>query len=70
VIDPEAARAVAATTAANVPGGAIEVVFILLVAATALAASSRWLRETGALRDEVFRRVERDLDLEELRMES
>jgi monovalent cation/hydrogen antiporter len=28
------------------------------------------LRDTGAVRDEVFRRVERDLDLEELRMES
>jgi Na+/H+ antiporter len=28
------------------------------------------MRETGALSDEVFRRVERDLDLEELRMEA
>jgi CPA1 family monovalent cation:H+ antiporter len=28
------------------------------------------LQETGAIRDEVYRRVERDLDLEELRMES
>ena len=28
------------------------------------------LRETGALSDDVFRRVERDLDLEELRMEA
>jgi Na+/H+ antiporter len=28
------------------------------------------LRETGGLRDDVFRRVERDLDLEELRMEA
>lgn len=28
------------------------------------------MRETGALGDEVFRRVERDLDLEELRMEA
>jgi monovalent cation/hydrogen antiporter len=28
------------------------------------------LKETGAVRDDVFRRVERDLDLEELRMEA
>jgi hypothetical protein len=28
------------------------------------------LRETGGLRDDVFRRIERDLDLEELRMEA
>jgi CPA1 family monovalent cation:H+ antiporter len=28
------------------------------------------LREAGAVRDEVYRRVERDLDLEELRMEA
>jgi CPA1 family monovalent cation:H+ antiporter len=28
------------------------------------------LRETGSVRDEVYRRVERDLDLEELRMEA
>jgi CPA1 family monovalent cation:H+ antiporter len=28
------------------------------------------MRETGALSDDVFRKVERDLDLEELRMEA
>jgi CPA1 family monovalent cation:H+ antiporter len=28
------------------------------------------LRETGGIRDEIFRRVERDLDLEELRLEA
>ena len=28
------------------------------------------MRERGAVSDEVFRRVERDLDLEELRMEA